>query len=102
MPTPEPDERARTKALALIADAWAVAQAMESTPIEVVNRSRPPELRYRTQEDLAREWVAVAGAVSTFAVQMGLIAPEDDAEQRRRRPPSRPQGLSHASVRECP
>jgi hypothetical protein len=85
MPSPGSDETPRAKALGLIAKAWDVARGMEDTPIEAVNRVRPPELQYRSQEDLVREWVAVAGAVSTFAVQMGLITPDDDADLRRRR-----------------
>jgi cytoskeletal protein CcmA (bactofilin family) len=48
---------------------------MEDTPIDAINRVRPPELQYRSQEDLVREWVAVAGAVSTFAVQMLRVLP---------------------------
>jgi len=85
MPSPRSDENLRARALELIAGAWDVARDMEGTPLDAINRVRPPDLRYGRQEDLVREWVAVAGAISTFAVQMGLITPADDADLRRGR-----------------
>jgi len=44
--------------------------------LESVNRVRPPSRQYRGTDEIVRERLAAAGAVSRFAVSLGLITPE--------------------------
>jgi hypothetical protein len=53
---------------------------MQTADLDSINRARPVELRYGSRADLVRQFWDRANAVSTFAVQMELIAPSDAAE----------------------
>jgi hypothetical protein len=46
---------------------------MRSVDLDAINESRPPTLRYHAQYELVREFVAQAGTILDFAVQLGLI-----------------------------
>jgi hypothetical protein len=71
---------ARDRAIKLIRDGFDVATAMRKVDLESINLPRPPQLRYKSHEELFREFWHAAGAVSTFAVVMGLITPSDEEE----------------------
>lgn len=72
-----PLKDARRGAMELVREAYYAAANMVGSDLEAINRSRPPGMRYRSERRLIHEFLLMAGAVSTFAVQVGLI--EQDA-----------------------
>ena len=67
----------RRKALDLIAEQYEQAAGVHRTGFERLNRVRPTSLRYTSQFELDREYLSMAAAVVTFAVNMGLVSPDD-------------------------
>lgn len=45
--------------------------------LDRLNRVRPPSIRYSSVEDVFRDFMHAANAVSTFAVNLGLILGEE-------------------------
>ena len=74
-----PDESTHEKALAFVRDSFRQAIAMRTIDLELINASRPLALKYHSREEAFRDFWHAAGAVSTFAVKMGLITPADAA-----------------------
>jgi hypothetical protein len=70
----------RQRALELVREHYEIAGRMRNVSLGRLNRSRPPSLRYHRREEVEREWLAMAGAVSTFAVNLGLITPDEDRQ----------------------
>ena len=70
-------ETLRTRALILVREQYEWAARMKHTPIERINRVRPPALQYRSPDEMVREWLACAGAVANFAHELGLITTEE-------------------------
>ena len=73
----------RERAYELLRDRYAAARDLSSISprtYELINRVRPPEMRYDKPERLGQEFWAMAGAVATFAVELGLITPEQAAD----------------------
>ncbi len=67
----------RRHALDLVRQRCEAAADMRHVRLERINRSRPTELRYRTIDEVVREFMEEANAVSTFAVEVGLITSEE-------------------------
>jgi hypothetical protein len=79
----EHEQARRAEALQLVRGAYeAVALFHGTTPelLERINRPRPSWMRYGSTLELVREYLHCAGAVSTFAVNVGLITPEEAAQ----------------------
>jgi hypothetical protein len=74
----ERSQTMRDRALELVREGYGAAIAMRSVDLKVLNASRPPELHYRSHDELFREFWNAASAVARFAVVMGLITPADD------------------------
>lgn len=73
------DEDVRRQALELIGQAYESAAQMQHVNISSISRARPPSMRYRSRREIVREFLATAGAISTFAVNVGLISPSEAA-----------------------
>lgn len=73
------DNGARDRALALVRDAYKQAIALRTADLERINGPRPLALKYQSRDELFRDFWHAAGAMATFAVNMGLIT-RDDAE----------------------
>ena len=86
-PAVEPVQRA---ALAAVTRAFRDAVEIPRASLEEINRRLPDGLRYGTERDLWRERWAAASAVGRFAVEMGLVSPDElaaiEAEFALRRP----------------
>jgi hypothetical protein len=76
----EPSEAMRRRALDLVREGFEVAAGMRHVRLDRLNSGQPPASQYRTQEELERDFLHAAVAVSTFAVNMGLITPEQAAQ----------------------
>lgn len=68
------------RALELVRERYEAVAGVAELGLERLNRSRPPALRYRSRREAVREWMECAGAVSTFAVHLGLISGEEAAQ----------------------
>jgi uncharacterized protein YlaN (UPF0358 family) len=71
------DARLREAALDLVREEYENAARLNTVSLEKINRVRPPWKPYASIDQLVDEWLAMAGAVSTFAVRLGLISPEE-------------------------
>jgi len=67
----------RDRAKDLIRTAYANAASMADVKLSVINSVRPESLRYSSNSELVREFVSTAGAVATFAVNLGVVTPDD-------------------------
>lgn len=76
-------EEVRREARAWVQAEWRGAVEIVKVPLASINRVRPAEYRYCTKAEVVREFVASAGACSTFAVNLGLLTPEEDGQFRR-------------------
>jgi predicted Fe-S protein YdhL (DUF1289 family) len=65
-----------TAAAERVRDAYEDIVRLGRLRLEQVNRRRHPAERYCSTEEFVRELWARAGAISTFAVNVGLITPE--------------------------
>ena len=69
------------KALQLVRKEYQTAADMRAFALRVgvdhINRVRPPSIRYGSVEEVFREFMHGAGAVADFAVELGLISPEE-------------------------
>jgi len=74
------DDDLHRRAVELVRAAYHEADLMLGVDLAAVNRPRPRKLRYQSQDDLVREFVARAGAMLDFGVRLGLIEPDEDAE----------------------
>lgn len=74
------DEDVHRQAHELIRKAYEDAAQMQHVSITRINRARPPSLRYRSRREIVREFLTAAGAISTFAVNVGLIPPSEAAQ----------------------
>jgi hypothetical protein len=77
------DARLRQKALELVQEAYENVVTMSATDtvdLARLNQGRPPSHRYASREALLDEWEAMAGAVSTFAVSLGVLSPDEAAQ----------------------
>lgn len=54
--------------------------AMRGANLRSMNRGLPRDRRYRSVDELVREWSTAAGAVSNFAFALGLISGEEQAQ----------------------
>jgi hypothetical protein len=73
-------ESVRRRAIELIRASYEAAARVRALNLTRLNRARPPSMRYATKNHLIREYLSAAGAVSTFAVNLGLITPEEAAQ----------------------
>lgn len=73
------DEVIRRQASELVVQAHEHAAGMRDVSLDVVNRVRPPAMRYSSHADVVREFLTAATAVASFAVRMNLISSEDMA-----------------------
>jgi hypothetical protein len=69
-------EALRYQALELVRERYEDAAQMRDANLESINQVRPPSLRYPSMDHVVYQWLAMAGAVSTFAVNVGLITSE--------------------------
>ncbi len=67
----------RRRALERVRAQYEYAAGMSELSLQSVNRVRPPSMQYRSINELVREWLAAAGAVCTFAVNIGVITPQE-------------------------
>ncbi len=67
----------RRRALDLVRQRYEVAASIRQVSLDRINRVRPPELHYRSIDEAVREFMGEANAVSTFAVEVGLITSEE-------------------------
>ena len=74
------DAEMRERALEYLRKAYDQVGRMMTVKMSSLNKARPPSLQYRTRRDLLREFSSSAGAVSRFAVAMGIITNEDAAQ----------------------
>jgi hypothetical protein len=77
------DQARRSDALRLVREEYEAAALFHGTTpeqLERINRPRPSWMRYGSVLELVREHLARAGAVSTFAVNVGFITPEEAAQ----------------------
>ena len=74
-----PHDELKARALALVRPEYEYATAAAQADLERINRVRPESLRYGSVQELVRESFHAAGAVSTFAVNVGLLSPDDAA-----------------------
>jgi hypothetical protein len=72
----DPIEVLRRLALDKVREQYEHVAAVRQVELDSVNRVRPPSLRYKSVDELLREWSSAANAVSRFAVDLGLITPE--------------------------
>jgi hypothetical protein len=77
---PEHESGLRVDALYRVSYAYSIALSMRSANLSAINAARPPDLRYSSQAELVREFWHAANAISTFAVQLELISPQDARE----------------------
>jgi hypothetical protein len=70
----------KRKALDLVREEYALIAAKSRADLERINRVRPSSRRYNSRDHLLNEAFAVAGAVSSFAVNLGVLSP-DEARQ---------------------
>jgi hypothetical protein len=68
------------RALALLRDYYQTAFLLSRVDLNEFNHARPPSRRYQSIADLVKEGLAAAGAVASFAVELGLVTP-DQARQ---------------------
>ena len=61
------------RAFDLVSEAYEQEAAILNVDLDRINRMRPPSLRYDSIKDAYRQFVSDAGAVSTFAVNLGLL-----------------------------
>ena len=82
-PTPPPpptvaDTRdLRQQAMDLVREAYYDAANLAGTDLAPLNRTRPPGMRFASEDQAIREYLQMAGATSTFAVRLGLVSPEE-------------------------
>ena len=67
-------EAMHDKAIEQIRSAYEAAAEMRSVRLEVLNRGSPPALVFHSIEEVVHEWLVQAEAMSTFAVNVGLIS----------------------------
>lgn len=67
---------AKERALVEVNYAYESIAGMASLPLDVLNRVRPEDMKYRTPAQLIQEYTARASAVADFAVTLKLITPE--------------------------
>ena len=67
----------RQAAMDLVREAYYEAANAAGSDLGALNRSRPPGMRYTSETQAIRELLQMAGAVSTFAVRLGLVASEE-------------------------
>ncbi|MEA2682697.1 MAG: ribonuclease / adenosylcobalamin/alpha-ribazole phosphatase [Chloroflexota bacterium] len=68
---------ARRAAMDLVREAYYNAAHMATGDLKALNRRRPPGMRYESHRQLVHEFLLMAGAISTFAVQVGLVQPDE-------------------------
>ena len=73
-------QRLRCEALRLVREEYDAVAAKKAIGIRAINRLRPEHMKFQSVNDLVRESLARAGAISTFAVSLGLIT-SDEARQ---------------------
>ena len=73
----DPLEALGQRALELVREQYEHIAEMQGVDLARINRRYPRAMQYRSMRQLLREWQSNAGAVSTFAVNLGLITPEE-------------------------
>jgi hypothetical protein len=53
---------------------------LAKVPLDTLNRGARPELPYRSTDEVVDEWAGRATAIATFAVNLGVITPQDAEE----------------------
>jgi len=76
--------------LAAVTRAFRDAVEIPRASLEAINARLPEALRYREERDLWRERWAAAEAVGRFAVELGVVSPEQLAATEREFESSRP------------
>lgn len=66
----------RRNALVLVQAAYNDAWDISRLPLEALNRVRPPDRAYRSHDEVLEVEASRATGLATFAVTLGLIAPE--------------------------
>jgi hypothetical protein len=70
----------RHEARESVCEQWQFAAGVIRAPLATANRPRPPKDRYCSMREVVDYFVGKAGACSDFAVRLGLLEPEEDAE----------------------
>jgi ribonuclease HI len=70
----------RQAAWDLVREGYYAAANMAGSDLGALNSTRPPGMRYASETQLIREFLQMAGAVSTFAVRLGLVSPTELTE----------------------
>jgi hypothetical protein len=66
----------RRRALYLVEESYKHAGAVARLDLDTINSVRPAPMCYQSRAELAREWLARAGALADFATNLGLITPD--------------------------
>ena|SRR5438874_9135460 len=77
------DDDLRARAKRMIGQKWNNALAMRYSSLESLNEALPAGLRFRTKDEVVRQWLAEAHAISQFALSLDLVSSADDAEFRK-------------------
>lgn len=76
------DETLHLRAVELVRAAYDMADRMRRVDLAAINDVRPPTLRYHSQHELVREFIARANGMLELAGQLRLIDSQEDAEIR--------------------
>ena len=83
------------KAPELVNEHYSIAAGVAALDLEALNSVRPPSVHYHSHAEVLREFLSRAGAVATFALNLGLITASQAAEAIRIFQAAHPKLTSH-------